>query len=129
MSAAVRYACDLKGISPLINNKFEILFNIFRAEGVHLCKVRKKYFIHHKTIQMEAIKDLLNSVKSLNVSTENEDFIAIQTSNAKSNREVVMSRNEAINNLEQSYYNKASGCSVKAQKDNLFDYYSSFVND
>ena len=76
---------------------------------------------------MEAIKELLNSVKSLNVSTENEDFIAIQTSNAKSNPDVALSRNEANYQLEQ-YYNKASGCSVKAQKDNLFDYRSFLVD-
>lgn len=76
---------------------------------------------------MKAIKQLLNSVKSLNVSTEKEDLIAIRDSYAKPSREVAMSRNEAITKLEQNYYNKASGCSVKAQKDNLFDY-SSFLD-
>lgn len=77
---------------------------------------------------MKAIKDLLNSVKSLSVSTEQEDLIAIRNSYAKPSREVVMSYNEANNKLEQNYYNKFSGCSVKAQKDNLFDY-SSFLDD
>jgi hypothetical protein len=77
---------------------------------------------------MKAIKDLINSVNSLSVSTEKEDLIAIRSSYAKPSREVVMSRNEAVNKLEQNYYNRASGCSIKAQKDNLFDY-SSFQND
>lgn len=77
---------------------------------------------------MKAIKDLLNSVKSLSVSTEKEDLIAIRNSYAKPNREVAMSYNEANNKLEQNYYNKASGCSVKAQKDNLFDYSSLLDN-
>ena len=76
---------------------------------------------------MKAIKDLLNSVNSLYVSTEKEDFIATDTRYAKPSREVAMSRSEASSKLEQ-YYNKFSGCSVKAQKDNLFDY-SSFLND
>ena len=76
---------------------------------------------------MKAIKDLLNSVKSLNVTTEKEDFIATDSRNAKPSREVAMSRRETSNKLVQ-YYNKFSGCSVKAQKDNLFDY-SSLVED
>jgi hypothetical protein len=71
---------------------------------------------------MKAIKDLLNSAISINVSPENKDLIAICTGNAKSNREVIMSYNDINNSLEQNYYNRASGCSVKAQKDNLFDY-------
>lgn len=30
--------------------------------------------------------------------------------------------NNAVNNLEQNYYNKDKGCSVKAQEDNIYDY-------
>jgi hypothetical protein len=33
-----------------------------------------------------------------------------------------MSNSEIRNQIEQQYYNKASGCSVRAQVDNLFDY-------
>jgi len=77
---------------------------------------------------MKAIKDLLNSAKLLNGSTEKKELIAISTGTARSSREVVMSYNEANNKLEQNYYNKASGCSVKAQKDNLFDYSSLLDN-
>jgi hypothetical protein len=75
---------------------------------------------------MKAINDLQNLVNSLNVSTENEDVVASSDRYVEPSREVAMSRYEAKNKLEQNYYNKASGCSVKAQKDNLFDY-SSFV--
>lgn len=79
--------------------------------------------MYHKTIKMKAIKDLLNSVNSLHLSTEIEDFVITDFKYAKPNREVEMSRGEANRKLEQ-YYNKFSGCSVKAQKDNLFDYSS-----
>ncbi|WP_310560490.1 hypothetical protein [Flavobacterium sp.] len=75
---------------------------------------------------MKAINDLQNSANSLNVSTEDEKVIASNNSYVEPSRDVAMSRYEANNKLEQNYYNKASGCSVKAQKDNLFDY-SSFV--
>jgi hypothetical protein len=75
---------------------------------------------------MKTIKNLIHSARTPKVSTENKDLIAFRTANAKSNREVVMSYNEENNSIEQNYYNKASGCSVKAQKDNLFDY-NSFI--
>ena len=35
---------------------------------------------------------------------------------------------EKANQLEQDYYNKACGCSVKAQENNLFDYKSQLKN-
>lgn len=70
---------------------------------------------------MKAFKDQFNSVESFQMSTENEDSIDSFTSYAKPSREVSMARIESSNKLEQ-YYNKASGCKVKAQKDNLFDY-------
>lgn len=77
---------------------------------------------------MKTIKNFINSAKTLKVSTEDKDLIAFRTANAKSNREVAMSYNEVNNSIEQNYYNKASGCSVKAQKDNLFDYNSLLGN-
>jgi hypothetical protein len=73
---------------------------------------------------MSAIKSLVKLAKSLENLTENQDLIAIRASNAKCNLEAAMSYHEVTNSIEQEYYNKASGCSVKAQKDNLFDYYS-----
>ena len=77
---------------------------------------------------MKTIKNLIHSARTLKVSTENKDLIALRTVNAKSNREVAMSYSEVNNSIEQNYYNKASGCSVKAQKDNLFDY-NSFLDN
>lgn len=35
---------------------------------------------------------------------------------------------ERANQLQQDYYTKACGCSVKEQKDNLFDYKSQINN-
>jgi hypothetical protein len=71
---------------------------------------------------MTAISSLINQAKSLDASTENQDLIVIDKSNAKCHQEVAMSYSEARNRLEQEYYNRASGCSVRAQKDNLFEY-------
>lgn len=76
---------------------------------------------------MRAIIDQFNAVNSINSSTETEDFMVSRNSYAKPSREVAMARIETNNKLEQ-YYNKASGCKVKAQKDNLFDY-NSFLDD
>lgn len=77
---------------------------------------------------MTAIKSLIKATKSLDAITENEDLITIAGSNAVCQQEVAMSPSEITNQIEQRYYNKASGCSVKAQKDNLFDYKSWLKN-
>lgn len=77
---------------------------------------------------MTAIKSLIKAAKSLDAITENEDLITITSSNAVCQQEVAMSPSEITNQIEQRYYNKASGCSVKAQKDNLFDYKSWLKN-
>jgi hypothetical protein len=74
---------------------------------------------------MKAFKDQFNSVEPFQMSNENEGYIDSFTSYAKPSREVSMARIESSNKLEQ-YYNKASGCKVKAQKDNLFDYGAAF---
>lgn len=71
---------------------------------------------------MTAIKSLMREAKSLDVSNGNQDLLVNETSNAKCQKEEVMSSCEIRNQLEQQYYNKASGCSVRAQVDNLFDY-------
>ena len=73
---------------------------------------------------MTAIKSLVKAAKSLDDSIENRELIAIRASNAKCHQEIAMAYNEAANQLAQQYYNKASGCSVRAQEDNLFDYKS-----
>jgi hypothetical protein len=73
---------------------------------------------------MTAIQNLFNADESLCNLTENQDLLSNGISNEKYQQEVTMLNNEAKNQTEQLYYNKASGCSVKAQKDNLFDYKS-----
>jgi len=77
---------------------------------------------------MSAIKSLMEVANSLETLTENRDQMAIRVSNAKCNLEAAMSYYEVTSQLEQEYYNKASGCSVKAQADNLFDYNSFLEN-
>jgi hypothetical protein len=74
---------------------------------------------------MKTLKDQFNSPEPFQMSNENKDSIDNFTSYAKPSREVSMARIESSNKLEQ-YYNKASGCKVKAQKDNLFDYSAAF---
>lgn len=71
---------------------------------------------------MTVIKSLIKAVQSLDALNEDQDLIGGYASNAKCRLEVAMSCNEVANKQEQKYYNKASGCSVKAQEDNLFDY-------
>jgi len=73
---------------------------------------------------MEAIENLFNADKYLCNLTENQDLISNEINNEKWHQEMTMSHNDAKNRIQQRYYNKASGCSVKAQKDNLFDYTS-----
>lgn len=77
---------------------------------------------------MTAIKSLIKVPKSLDAITENEDLITVAGRNAVFQQEVAMSPSEITNQIEQRYYNKASGCSVRAQKDNLFDYKSWLKN-
>jgi len=71
---------------------------------------------------MKPIQNLFNANEYRSDLTENQDLISNEINNAKWQQALTMSNNEAKNQTEQQYYNKASGCSVKAQKDNLFDY-------
>ena len=73
---------------------------------------------------MSAIKNLTNVTNSLDNLTENRDRKPNRNRNAKCHSEAAMSYHEVTNQLEQEYYNRASGCSVRAQADNLFDYSS-----
>lgn len=70
---------------------------------------------------MKVFKDQFKSVEPFQMATKNGDLFDGTNSYAKPSRELNMARIEANKKLEQ-YYNKASGCKVKAQKDNLFDY-------
>ena len=70
---------------------------------------------------MTAFTDQNKADKSMAALTENQNLIAVNDSKAKCNQEIALSNNELRNQLEQKYYDRASGCSVKAQVHNLFD--------
>lgn len=70
---------------------------------------------------MTAIKSLIKAIEYLDIVPKNRGVVAV---NAKCCQEVTMSNNEITNQLEQEYYDKSMGCSVKAQENNLFDYKS-----
>lgn len=53
---------------------------------------------------------------------ENQKIIDNHKSAAKYHEVAAMHHNEAAKQLEPGYYEKACGCSVKAQTNNLFDY-------
>ena len=71
---------------------------------------------------MSANKGLFKVINTPDTLSENRDQITIRVRNAKCNLEAAMSYHEVSSRIEQEYYNKASGCSVRAQADNLFDY-------
>jgi hypothetical protein len=73
---------------------------------------------------MTAISNLFKTSKFKDALAENQDLIANHNGRAKYHLEAALSNNEVRNIQEEEYYNKASGCSVRAQKDNLFDYKS-----
>ncbi len=71
---------------------------------------------------MTANKTLLDGAKILDILTDNQAQIDGDNCATPWNQVFSMHLNEASNNLEQNYYNKDKGCSVKAQEDNIFDY-------
>ena len=71
---------------------------------------------------MTANKTLLKEAKNLDILTDNQAQIDGINSATPWNQVFSMRLNEASNNVEQNYYNKDKGCSVKAQEDNIFDY-------
>jgi thiaminase len=75
---------------------------------------------------MTAISNLFKATQSQEALAENQDSIDSTNRNAKCSQKKALSIYEIANRLEQEFYNRACGCSVKAQEDNLFDY-KSFV--
>lgn len=73
---------------------------------------------------MKAISNLFKASKSQDAFAENQNVNAFDTDTNQAYFETAISNYEERNLREQAFYNKASGCSVKAQKDNLFDYKS-----
>ena len=64
---------------------------------------------------MTAKKTLINVAKI-------QVLIEGNNSKTKWHQGYSMCPEEASNKLEKEYYDKARGCSVKAQEDNIFDY-------
>ena len=75
---------------------------------------------------MAAISKLFKATQSKGALAENRDSIDSNNSNAKCSQRKPLTIYEIANRLEQEFYNRACGCSVKAQEDNLFDY-NSFI--
>lgn len=71
---------------------------------------------------MTAKKTLLKLAKIQDTLEENQVLIGGNNSNAKWHQGFSMHIDEAVNKLEQKYYDKANGCSVKAQENNIHDY-------
>ncbi|WP_310378881.1 hypothetical protein [Flavobacterium sp.] len=71
---------------------------------------------------MTAKKTLINVAKIQDTLAKIQVLIEGNNSNAKWRQGFSMHPNEASNKLEQEFYDKARGCSVKAQEDNIFDY-------
>lgn len=71
---------------------------------------------------MIAKKTLLKTAKIQITLAENQVQIDRNYSNAKWREGFSMFPDEALNKLEQEYYDKDRGCSVKAQEDTVFDY-------
>lgn len=75
---------------------------------------------------MAAISNLFKVTQSKGSLAENQDSIDSNNSTGNSHQKKALSIYELANRLEQEFYNRACGCSVKTQEDNLFDY-NSFI--
>lgn len=82
----------------------------------------RKYIHDKKNNRMTAKKILLKGAKIQYTLADNKVQIVGNNNNTNWNQVFSMYPNEASNKLEQEYYDKARGCSVKAQEDNIFDY-------
>lgn len=71
---------------------------------------------------MTANKILLKGAEILDIITENQAQIDGNNRAILRNQVFTLHPNSASNNLEQNYYDKDKGCSVKAQENNIFDY-------
>ncbi len=67
---------------------------------------------------MVAITNLFKAAKNQNVLAENQDSIDSNNCNVRHHQVFSKYPDEASSQLEQEYYDKAKGCSVKAQENN-----------
>ena len=77
---------------------------------------------------MAALTNLFKAAKIQDSLAENQNLIDSNNSNAKCQEGFSMYPDDISNLLEQEYYDKASGCSVKAQENNIFDYQAYLKN-
>lgn len=71
---------------------------------------------------MAAITTLFKAAKNQDALAENQDFIDTNNSNVRCHEVFSKYPDAASSLLEQEYYDKDRGCSVKAQENNIFDY-------
>lgn len=71
---------------------------------------------------METIAILFKAEKLQETITENQVLIDNNKCNAKYQEGFSIQPDEMTNLLEQKYYDRARGCSVKAPENNIFDY-------
>jgi hypothetical protein len=66
--------------------------------------------------------NLFKATKNQDALAENQDLIDSNNSNVRCHEVFSMYPDAASSMQEQEYYDKDRGCSVKAQKNNIFDY-------
>jgi len=78
---------------------------------------------------MATMTNLFKAAKFQGALAENQDLIDSNNSNARCQEGFSMYPDEVSNQLEKEYYDRASGCSVKAQENNIFDYQRYLKNE
>jgi hypothetical protein len=78
--------------------------------------------------KMATVTNLFKVAKIQDALAENQNLIDSNNSNAKCQEGFSMYPDDISNQLEKEYYDRASGCSVKAQENNIFDYQAYIKN-
>jgi len=78
---------------------------------------------------MAAKTNLFKAAKLQGAFADNQDLMENNNSNARCHEVFSMYPDEISIQLEKEYYNRASGCSVKAQENNIFDYGAYLKNE
>lgn len=78
---------------------------------------------------MTALTNLFKAPKLQGTLVEIQDLLESDNSNAICHNGFSKYPDEVSNQLEQEYYDKASGCSVKAQENNIYDYQAYLKNE
>jgi hypothetical protein len=78
---------------------------------------------------MVALTNLFKAAKLEGALVENQDLLDSDNSNAICHNGFSMYPDEVSSQLEQEFYDRASGCSVKAQENNIYDYRAYLKNE